>query len=210
MKFTNIISSLLGDIVKINVYKVLSLHQEGLTGRGLAALIGTSPFKINQVLRQLEAQGVVQSSVVGKAHLYRLNISHILVTGFILPLIEQEQEIFRKLGQGIIDRLAPHPPLSVILYGSVARGEEEPDSDLDLLLLYEDSQYISTKDAITANHRVFEWVNREYGNRASIRHDWIADFKRDAAGRDPLVQNIIKEGRSIAGLAMTEVLNYGS
>ncbi len=209
MNFNNIISRLFGDNVKIKVYQVLSLHQEGLTGRGLASLIGTSPFKINQVLRQLEAQGVVQSSVVGRAHLYRLNVTHILVTTFIVPLLEQERGFFQRLGEGIISRLDPHPPLSVILYGSVARGEGDPNSDLDLLLLYDDSQDISPKGIIATGDRLSEWTSREYGNPISVRRAYVSDFKRRAQEHDLLIRNIIKEGKRLAGLSLTEVLNYG-
>lgn len=208
MFFSNIIVNLLSDSVKIGVYKTLSRHPEGMTGRGLAALISTSPFKINQVLRELVSQGVIEESVIGRAHQYRLNKQHILIRDLILPLIDFEEKILTNLGAEIMKRLEKNPPLSVILFGSVARGDAEPLSDIDVFLIYTDKDETPGPISETGD-LLSEWITRSYGNHVSLRRAWVSDFQRRARERDPLIRNVIEEGKCLAGLSLTELLDYG-
>lgn len=204
MKFNNIISELLSDPIHVRVFKTLQQHSEGLTGRALGTLVGTSAFKINGVLRALAAHGVLTQTVVGNAHLYRLNEHHILVREVINYLIDYENNLLSNLGKAVMEKLAPSP-LSIILYGSIARGDESPSSDVDLMLVYKDEE---EPGSIRKAELVFEWITRNYGNPAGIRRIRISEFQNPDSEYKELVRNIIKEGKSIAGLSMTEVLNY--
>lgn len=207
MIFSTLIERALADPVKIKTYRILARHPEGLTGRGIAGLVPTSPFKINQVLRELVDLGILEASAVGKAHLYRLNRHHILVRDLISYALGFEERLLIDLGAEISRRLKPRP-LSVMLYGSVARGDEGPKSDLDLYLIYPDE----CKDAgriSDAGPLVSEWVLRTYGNPISIRRARISDFQRLSRERDPLTRNVVKEGKILAGLTITEILDYG-
>ena len=207
MIFNNIIIELLADPVHIRVFKTLRQHPEGLTGRALGTLAETSAFKINGVLRALAAQGVITQTIVGRAHLYRLNEHHILVRDVVNYLIDYENNLLTRLGGTIMEKLSP-PPLSVMLYGSVARGDESPSSDLDLLLAYKDEEEPELRGLISEEPSIIEWINRNYGNTAGIRRICISEFQNPDPEYKELVRNIIKEGKSIAGLSMTEVLNY--
>ncbi len=206
MTFNRFLDWLLGDKVYLAVYRILNRQREGLTGRGLASLVKTSPFKINQVLRRLVAEGVLESSVVGRAHLYRFNPRHVLVSDVILPLINREEKVFQELGSQIMRRLNPKP-FSIILYGSVARGEEQPSSDLDLCLVYADGVSPPGKATETGD-LLREWATRTYGNPVSIRRSLISLFQQRAREGDPLVRNIIREGIVIHGKSIQEVLDY--
>ena len=207
MNFTNILKQILSDKVRIAIYQHLSVHPEGITGRALGTLVGTSPFKINRELRHLVAQGIITETVVGRAHLYRLQREHILVQQLILPMLDFERTCIEKLGSTLSQRLTP-PPLSIIVYGSVARGEEGPQSDLDLLLVYAGAVTDPGRIAIVGD-AVNEWLQRTYGNPVSFQRISITAFQHRAVQRDPLIRSIIKEGRAIAGLTLTEVLDYG-
>lgn len=205
MRFSSLLERALGDPVKIRTYRLLARHPEGLTGRGIAALIQTSPFKINQVLRQLVEEGILEASVVGKAHLYRFRQGHVLVEELIRHALDFEDRIFESLGGKIIALLNPKP-LSVILYGSAARGDEGPTSDLDLYFIYADE----TKDMSIAEtmRTLSEKITRSYGNPLSFRRARISDFQRLSRERDALTRNVIKEGKVLFGLTMTELLDY--
>ncbi|MBI3541347.1 MAG: nucleotidyltransferase domain-containing protein [Deltaproteobacteria bacterium] len=174
----------------------------------MAALILTSPFKINQVLRELVSQGVVEEAVIGRAHQYRLNKQHVLVKDLILPVLHFEETVLTNLGSELMKKLKPHAPLSIILYGSTARGEAEPTSDLDLFLIYEDAEKVPDPASETLN-LLSEWTTRTYGHHASLRRCWVSDFQNRARERDPLIRNVIKEGKCLAGLSLMEVLDYG-
>ena len=207
MKFSHFIENLFGDRAKIRVYRVLTRHSEGMTGRAIACLIDVSPFKINQVLRELVEEGIVEAASVGKANLYRLNRRHVLTRDLVGFLVAYEDGFLKKFGEEIMQRLDPKP-LSVILYGSIARGEEGPKSDLDLCLVYADDDPLPGP-LTEAGSPLSEWVGRTYGNPVSVIRSLLSDFKQRAQTRDPLMRNVIKEGRVIAGLSITEILDYG-
>jgi predicted nucleotidyltransferase len=205
MVFSNFLENLLGDPVKIRVYRVLTRRAEGVTGRGIASLIGTSPFKINQVLRGLVSDGVVESVSMGRANLYRLNRRHVLVRDLVFFLTDYEKGFWLNLGRKILKHLRPKP-LSVILYGSVARGEEEATSDLDLHLVYDDR--ISEKEGGDQDRLLREEMGRAYGNPLSITRSTVSEFQRRSRQREPLIRNIVKEGRVLAGKSFTELLSH--
>ncbi|MBI2346459.1 MAG: nucleotidyltransferase domain-containing protein [Deltaproteobacteria bacterium] len=184
---------------------MLVKNPQGFTGRELGALCKVSPFKINQVLRHLVQNGIVTETVVGRAHLYRLNAYHILVRELIVGNLRFEEEILRGLGAALWTRLIP-PPLAIILYGSVARGEEEPRSDLDLLLIYADN---APPDAFGEQRgECALWLAQTYGMPGMLTRMIVSEIQRRAKTKDGLVPQILKEGTSIAGLTIAEVLQY--
>lgn len=203
MIFHNIISELLGGRVQITVLKLLFFHEEGLTGRGLANLVGCSTFKMQKVLEILVSQGLVTKSVVGRAHTYRTNGEHILMQKVIRPLIDFEKSLFSDLGK-LIMKFLDIKPLSIILYGSVARGDELPNSDLDLFLIY--GNEVTQHSIRHIGDTLMEVIPRKYGNPVSIRRSCVSDFQNRANKKDPLIRNIIREGRVIAGLSLSELL----
>ncbi|MBI1909502.1 MAG: nucleotidyltransferase domain-containing protein [Deltaproteobacteria bacterium] len=202
MEFKNIIEKLLADPIKIRLFSVLSQNRGGLSGRALGVLCSTSSFKIQQVVRELVAQGVLTESIAGRSHLYRLNLSHILVQEVIHPLLQFEGNLLKQLGAKILKSLNPKP-LAVIIYGSVARGEETAQSDIDLLL-------IDPEKGKLPNPAPFaERIVRAYGNFASFKRMTVNELREKVRQKDPLIRNVVKEGRSLAGLPLMEVLDYG-
>lgn len=205
MKFNHIVHELCGDSVYLGITAVLLKSPEGVSGRGLAGLLKVSTFKVHHSLKFLAAQGILKATVVGKSHLYRLNPDHILVRKVILLLLDFQENIYLELGREVMTRLKPKP-LSIILYGSVARGEEKPDSDIDLFLVYKTPRKMGR---ISENELWMEIVTRRYGNFVSVRRGTIDQLQGRYKERDELMRNIVKEGKVIAGLSMTDLLAYG-
>lgn len=207
MNFNHIIDAVCGEAVYWRIAAILLKSSEGVSGRGLAALLKVSTFKVHHSLKFLVAQGILKSSVVGRSHLYRLNHDHVLVRKVILPLLHFQENIYWELGKEILARLKPRP-LSIILYGSVARGEEKPDSDLDLFLVYRDKDKQKV-GRISENELWMENITRKYGNFVSVRRGTVGQLQWGYKEKDELMCNIVKEGRVIAGLSITDLLIYG-
>ncbi|MBF0103785.1 MAG: nucleotidyltransferase domain-containing protein [Deltaproteobacteria bacterium] len=204
MQFRNHLINLLADPVKIRVYQALSLHTVGLTGRALGQIVETSPFKINQVLKYLVEQGLVIQTVLGKAHRYSLNLEHVFIKSAMMALLKSEKDILKNMGRMMTNRLSPKP-LAIILYGSVARGDEGARSDLDLLVVFGDRPP-SSKVLI----KKFEDIPLMYGNFPSITCVGLSDFLSPDSAHQALMRHIKKEGKSIAGLSVTALISkYG-
>lgn len=205
MEFTTIIPKLLGNPVPIKAVFVLLKNREGITGRSLASLLGVSTFKMHYVLKFLVAQGVLTETVVGRSHLYRIHRDHILVQEVFLPLFRFQEDLFTNLGKDLMRSLKPKP-ITIILYGSVARGEEKPNSDLDLFLIYKEP---TGSGPVSENNLMMEKITRKYGNVVTLRRGVLSEVKERHLARDELIRNIFKEGIVLAGLSLVEVLEYG-
>jgi len=70
---------------------------------------------------------------------------------------EQETVLLYRIGETV---RAIEPTAQIILYGSRARGDAEPDSDWDLLVLLDGP--VNTERKRTVSHRLYE-LERETG-----------------------------------------------
>lgn len=82
------------------------------------------------------------------------------------------------------------PVLKAWLFGSYARGEETPDSDVDLLVEYDNNARISL---LTISHMIGE-LEGQIGRKVDlIEHDRLMPFAIESANRD---KYLIYERRS--------------
>lgn len=116
-----------------DILVALARADEGFSGRQLHRLVGhASEPGVRKAADRLVEQGIVLRQQVGRAKVYRLNRQHVAA-----PYIEG----LAALRGVLIDRLRrtlgawKEPPMMAALFGSAARGEATPSSDLDLLLV---------------------------------------------------------------------------
>jgi len=97
----------------------------------LTAMTGLADSSVRYELRRLERLGVLVARTEGRERYYRIDDRH--------PLFpELKQMVYKTSGLGEILRgaLADSSGVEVaFIYGSVAKGEERPTSDLDLFIL---------------------------------------------------------------------------
>lgn len=119
------------------VLAVLTRTERPLTGRAVAALLRSpaSPSGVQKVLDDLVSKGVVIAEPAGRARLYTLNRDHVAYEA-----IDQ----LARLRELLLDRIKTEakswtvPAKAIWLFGSTARGQGGPDSDLDLLIVRPD------------------------------------------------------------------------
>lgn len=136
---------------------------------------------------RLAGQGVLLSSRVGRTKTFTLNRDH-LAAGAIVALVHQRDELLRRLR----DACAPLPLCFAALFGSGARGEMRPDSDIDLCFVVVDGRREEAEPAI---HDLCDRVWRWTGNTA---HPVLFD-EGDLDPDDELLASVADEGVVIAG-----------
>ncbi|MBQ3752703.1 MAG: nucleotidyltransferase domain-containing protein [Prevotella sp.] len=87
----------------------------------------------------------------------------------------------QKMTQLIADYFKTQPVMKAWLFGSFARGEETPDSDIDILVEYDENARISL---LTISHMMGE-LERSTGRRVDlIEEGCLLPFAQESANRD--------------------------
>ncbi len=171
----------------------LSLLADGMSGRALHALSGVKSLVTTQrTLEQLAAVGLVDVRPVGAANLYSLNREHVM-----WPPIEQLLAAGATAEQRIAEVMASTlgADAAVLLYGSFARHDAGPDSDIDLLVVWKDE--IDEAHAAELLDEAVTRIERLTGNGAQIIAMTGAELDGLIERRDPLIDSLREDARSL-------------
>jgi len=103
------------------------------TGRELAKLAHLSVSHVQSSLENLEVQGLVEKGRAGNSLMWKARPSNLLFQP-LQRLLSEERELPELLIDRLRGGLRRARFIRATLFGSVARGEESPESDVDLLL----------------------------------------------------------------------------
>jgi predicted nucleotidyltransferase len=148
--------------------------------RELARLTGTTPGTLHKELARLAQAGLLLREKQGNQVRYRANRD--------CPVFAELAGLFRKTSgvAGVLaealQALDPVPELALV-FGSLARGEENARSDVDLLLIASST----FGDAVRALHPLQEQLQREINPVIYT----AADFTRRVAAKDAFINNIL-------------------
>jgi predicted nucleotidyltransferase len=203
MKYTLILDRIFGHKPKVRALRFLAGPRPSATVSEVAREIGLSTPNASLALRELEAEGILRAQKAGRSILYSLNHGHYLVERFIKPAFGREREAKQDLGKRLAARLS-FPYESLILFGSISRGEERPDSDIDLAVIVPDKA-----DPDVAEAAVFEAnpaVIKEFGNALSPAVFNKSRFLAMLKSGHPLAREIADQGELLSGKLVSELL----
>ena len=162
MKFATALDSVFDRVTKVRVLRrMLSAPARRWTGRELAGAAGVSTSQAARDLRSLSDAGVVEFEVQGRAFVWRLNDQSALYPELLL-LFQREARLRSDLVREISVIFRTAPIRRARLFGSVARGDEGQDSDVDLYLEIKNAaQRPLIEDAVA---RARERVWKKFGN----------------------------------------------
>lgn len=168
MKFSEIPERLLPNRTAIRVLRVLLEYPDReMTGRQVATLAGAPAARANERLRVLEYEGLAERRILGRAHVWRLVKGHVLVP-HLTALFRVEKLSGAELRSTLGTWLASLDGVrDARLYGSVARGDERPDSDVDVLILVADGR--AKRAAERTKGALEDDVRARFGNSLSVR-----------------------------------------
>jgi predicted nucleotidyltransferase len=130
------LTSLLGGAGNVRVLRALVADRSPLSVPELARRAGLSPRGTRQVLEALVSQQLVLAYGSGRAQVYALGDSHPFA-GAVAALFQAEAQRWERLLAAVRDVVGKRGDdvVAAWLYGSVARGEDTPASDLDIALV---------------------------------------------------------------------------
>jgi predicted nucleotidyltransferase len=198
-----VLDTIWGEALAMRILRYLCRASGAHTGRAIGQAVQLSHSAVHRALQPLTVREIVEAEPQGRAILYRLNEEHWLVQTGLRPLFDAELSFFPRLGEAI-QRAAEVPLRSVILFGSVARGDARPDSDIDLLCL---TMTPATREtAETHLLSAAPALRRQFGRRISCLVWSAAEFTRRSKSDDPLVRDILNTGDAIAGATLSQLI----
>ncbi|MEE9615207.1 MAG: nucleotidyltransferase domain-containing protein [Thermodesulfobacteriota bacterium] len=196
MRFTKVLENILGKRSNIGILRVLVDKGLELTGRQIAELSGMSHRACLLSLDALEGQGVVTRRSAGSANLYGLRKENFLIKEGVLPLFKLEKGLVDSMMATILDSLKKEMPMgrvrSIVLFGSIARGEGEPDSDIDLCVVVGSRRVKELIPSMLEPAR--EHIMKTFGNNLSLYTVTVRELSERHAKKDPLIGEIIETG----------------
>jgi hypothetical protein len=188
--------------VDADVLQVLAGTHAPLTGRQVSRLADRSYAQVHAVLARLVTEGLVGAEQHGHANSFRLNRDHLLAAGILEVLTASSR------AADVIEAEVSSwgsPPVSVCLFGSAARGQAEPRSDVDLLVVRSDAvdqEDPRWRDGVAALARRVEILT---GNPAQVVELSEGELRAAAATGQALVASLRAEARTVFGVDIREL-----
>lgn len=183
--------------LEAEVLTVLAGTTAPLTGRRVAELAarGSQPG-VQRVLDRLVGHGLVTAQPAGAARLYVLNREHLLA-GAVLEATATRRRLRDRLRDRIADWQVACEHAS--LFGSVARGDAGPRSDIDVLVVRPDDVPADSQHWQRQLGALEEDVALWTGNALAVFETSPADLARAVDAEEPLLQSLKNEGLHLAG-----------
>lgn len=193
------------------VLRALAGSDQAFSVRELARLANISPTRARQVVGRLTDHGLVTVDSQRGISLVRLNYDHI-ATKPSLELATLRARIFDLL-RGEVERWQM-PALHVSLFGSAARGDGSPTSDVDVLVVHANFDSLSEQDRwddqlARSADEIFRWTGNWVG-WFQVTSDELASM---AANDEPIVAEWLRDAITLYGTplsAMTRNVNERS
>jgi predicted nucleotidyltransferase len=202
------LDAILASPAKVKVLRALLAIGDGTSGRKVARLAGVEVPSAFRALADLSAMGVIHREHLESQHLYSVNNANPLVRDGLRPLFDAERQrvsdVFEWLRELLADHLDRGAVHSAVLYGSAARGDDRPESDLDLLVV------TTTDEAVREIHgHVVEQaseMDERFGLDLSPLVISHRRLREQLAAGDMVMATAIREGRQVAGEPLYELV----
>ncbi|TQL70184.1 nucleotidyltransferase-like protein [Nocardioides albertanoniae] len=159
---------------------------EPMTGRQVHGVLeGHSLGSVQEALRAWERLGVIESRAVGRAYVYRVVESHAAIAP-LRALLDPLSALTEIVNASVTDDVE-----SVILFGSVARGEATVESDIDLAVIAGGcwDQRADLQEAVTA----------ALGNDCDVLVFTPDAFADALATGESVAADIVRDGVALVG-----------
>jgi len=184
--------AVLGSTLKIRTLRILRRHPtREFTVRELAREVRASDVGVGKVLDDLEAYDVVRRRRIGRAYAVQANPDSGLFD-LTRNLFEREEELGARFQRTVQRWCAREGVEYAALFGSAARGELGPDSDVDLLIVSRTPKAVHNAIVDLADE-----VHRLFGRPLSPLVLGPAEFRKVRSSR--LGESLRREGIPLYG-----------
>lgn len=191
MKYHNYLENLFGSKAKIKLVRTLYRFKDrSFTLSELAKYSGVTRQGIIKVLDDLNGMNFLRLEKIGNSIVIRLNRNE-FING-ILKIYELEENTLNKLIGVIKSYFKDKNIISLALFGSIAKGEENFNSDIDLLIITKNKKLV---------FQISEKCNLEIINKfGNVLMPYILtenEFKKSNIRKDVINNHILIKGEKL-------------
>lgn len=188
--------------VQGRILAVLAETTAELNLRTIARLAGVSTAQASRVLPGLVELGLVERREAPPSSLFRLVRLHVAARP-LLSLARARDEVIEEMGRAVRD--LPVMPISVILFGSFARGEADPESDIDALFVRPAQIEESDEEWSASVEHWREAVRRMTGNRVEVLEVGSGEVATRLRQRQQVWRDIRRDGLVLHGARIDQL-----
>lgn len=165
MKFRKVFDEILGNKTKIGLLRAFFAYPDKeFSESELQRIAGIPQASVHRNVRSLFENGLLARKRIGKANLYSLNSEHVLCPA-LGRLFEEERNLLKMLKETIAEEVSGVPEVKlVVLFGSVIKGRERAESDVDVLIVTE-GRKDETEEKLEGLSSI---VEMKFGNPVSL------------------------------------------
>jgi len=157
-------------------------------------MIGYSQNQTSLALKELERHGLVVWQSAGRSHLYSIDSDNIVVNELLENAFRLEDDLLARVAD-VYKKELGKDLVSVILFGSIAKKEERPNSDIDLVLVFRDGTNLKAVEDHVAEASAR--VASEFGNQANPISVNNSEYEKKKRSRSGLWQDVAQIGMNI-------------
>jgi len=196
MRFNNILEEVLGSKPKIKILRTMLKVKAPLTGRKIAVSSKLNHRTCLLSLRELSREGFIAVRSAGKSKIYTLSTENIFLKESISKIFTDESRILKSLFKRIEKKIRGGIS-ALILFGSVAEGREQPDSDIDICVVLKSLSKKKGIKKIVERERAI--ITAAYGNDLSPYYITKDNFIKKYRKKNRLIHEIAQKGKILAG-----------
>lgn len=184
------------------VLAVLAQTSAELNLRTLARLADVSPAQVSRILPGLVELGLVERREVPPASQFRLVATHVAARLIVALAAVGDAAVIE---MGVAAQSLEIMPVSVIIFGSFARGEARADSDLDVVFVRPDGVHEHDEQwgaAVEAWRRAVRSIT---GNRVEVLEVSEREVAQELEADRDLWRAIRRDGRVVFGLSVEQL-----
>ena len=197
-----VLDEIFGRRSKVRLLRALIPLEQPVSGREAARRAGLSHRAIVS-LDDLSALGLIKRRETAGQHLYSFNGEHALA-----PAVAELFEADNKRTLAILDRIrqlaVDEGAAYAGVFGSSARGEADPQSDLDLIVLVDTAQ--AGEAAYAALVEGSEALREEFGVRLSPVVLTLDQARRQKREQSTFMRSVVRDARRVHGPPLEELI----
>ena len=204
MAIEQALNNILNTNSKVRIIRLFISKREDFiaTGREIARLTNISAPAAHATLKNLGNLDVLSRKIIGKQHLYKLNIKSRIVKNILIPAFKKElsvkKDVINYLKNEIKTKRLTDKIVSLIFYGSLQKRSETETSDVDIAIITKneaDKEYVRKIFLEDISARFHEYFGAYLDTYIKTQDEFIIRLRKN----QPPVSTLIKSYTMVCG-----------